>query len=102
MLVNLMTDPAVTRAVSAWPSVPRTVRLDANEQSDPWDMIWFAPGEWMDAARVPLELENSVMLTIKQNNLVYPDGSMPDQIRAYLIQRGRDLLGLPTPTRDGG
>jgi len=102
MQINLMTDPVVARAVSAWPSVPREINLDAGEKTDPWDMVWFAPGQWMEAARVPLEMEHSVMLTIKQNHLVYPDGTMPQQIRAYLVQRGRDLLGLPTPQQPGG
>jgi hypothetical protein len=58
-------------------------------------MIWFAPGLWVDAARIPRELEKSVMLTVRQNHLVYPDGTMPQKVRVYLEQRGRKLLGLP-------
>ena len=99
MMLNLMTDPAVARAVSAWPSVPRSITEDSASFKDPWNMIWFAPGLWMDAARIPRELEASIMLTIRQNHLVYPDGTMPPQVQAYLVQRGRDLLGLPAPTR---
>lgn len=95
--VNLMTDIMVARAVAAWPSVPREIKNNAYEYEDPWDMIWYAPGLWMDAARVPRELEKSVMLTVIQNHLVYPDGTMPQAVRAYLVQKGRELLGLPPP-----
>jgi len=102
MQVNLLTDPVVARAVSAWPSVPREILVDAGDEKDPWDMIWFAPGLWMEAARVPRNLESGVLLTIKQNHLVYPDGTMPQSVRAYLVQRGRDLLGLPPPQQNPG
>lgn len=97
MQVNLMTDPEVVRAVAAWPSVPREVRPDAPEKTDPWDMVYFASGLWMEAARIPRSLESSVLLTIRQNHLVYPDGTMPQQVRAYLIRRGSELIGLPAP-----
>lgn len=102
MQVNLMTDPLVARAVAAWPSVPRRINPDAHECSDPWDMVWYPVDLWMKAARIPREHEKSVILTITQNHLVYPDGEMPHQVRAYLVQRGRELLGLPVPQRSGG
>ena len=99
--VNMLVDNAVLRAVAAWPNVPREIRLKIDGTDDPWEMIWYAPGVWMDAARVPREIEDSVILAIRQNNLVYPDGTMPPQVHAYLVQKGRELLGLPAPKIEG-
>lgn len=97
--INLLTDSAVMRAVSAWAHVGREVRFDAYEMTDPWKMIWYAPGPWMEAARVPRSEERGVMLAIRQNHLVYPDGTLPKYVERYLIECGRSLLGLP-PTKE--
>lgn len=92
--VNLLSDASIVRAVAAWPMVPREVRLDATEKENPWDMVWYAPGVWMEAALIPPDMERSVMLTVKQNHLVYPDGDMPRYVRAYLVRRGKRLVGI--------
>lgn len=94
-MVNLLTDPMVLRAVAAWPNVKREVVLNAEKREDPWDMIWFAPAVWMEASRVPGRYFDGVMLCVKQNHLVYPDGTMPNAVKAFLMSAGKKLLGLP-------
>lgn len=94
-MVNFLTDPMVLRAVAAWPNVNREVLLNAEKKEDPWDMIWFAPSVWMDAARVPGRHCDGVILCVKQNHLVYPDGTMPNVVKAFLMSAGKKLLGLP-------
>lgn len=93
--VNLLTDEEVVRAVAAWPNVPREINKGASDMDDPWKMIWYAPGTWMDMARIPLQLELGVMLAVRQNNLIYPDGTLPRYVRMHLEENGRIMLGLP-------
>ena len=92
--VHHLTDKHILRAVAAWPHVPREIKENAVEYDNPWDMIWYAPGVWMDAAGIPKCMEKALMLAIRQNNLVYPDGSIPADVYAYLCKRGKELAGI--------
>jgi|GEM_PF-2832818 len=94
-MVNLLTDSLVVRAVAAWPNVERDVLYDATRTENPWAQIWYAAETWMMAARIPKDHREGVRVCVIQNHLVYPDGDIPQPVKAFLAQAGRDLLGLP-------
>jgi hypothetical protein len=85
----------VSRALVVWLNVKRKILDDAPTKSDPWDMIRYSLTDWMDLAGVRgWKTQRNVENTIRVNNLAYPDGTLPSSVNTYLIQQGREILGI--------
>lgn len=97
-LVIFLQDKFVAQAVLAWDGVDRQIIPEKHSVSDPWDMIWYSRIQWLEAAGVPKKMHKQIEKIIIHNNLVYPDGTKPDAVKAYLLTWGRELLGLAPPT----
>ena len=94
LLAHLLDDPYVVRAIVAWKNVPRKIcPIVLHEGLSPWSIIGYPVESWMKAARVPREEEKSVITCVLQNDLVYPDGTIPDVVREYLEESANLMLG---------
>jgi len=92
--VNMLSDDLLIRAIVAWPHVLREVKDGIRENMDPWDMVWYAPGAWMESAMIPRDMERVVMQAVIKNHLVYPDGTIPADVRSLLVKKGMKMAGI--------
>ena len=89
----VMSDERMKRLVIAWPVVRRKFRPgNASTMSDVWKLVEFSQREWAEKAGVPYyDLRDEDFTFLKENGLVFPDGTIPEDLRHMLVVEVRGL-----------
>lgn len=80
----------------AWPSVTRWVETPS-EDSDlhqAWNMTRWSARDWASLAHVDVEYITKSWRGIVKANLIYPDGTFPEEVRSLLEFRADQLIGV--------
>jgi hypothetical protein len=84
------------KMVAAWPNVRRWRVKDPMGDKRlhiTWHYINWEMTEWAILANIHDEVAWSCFYKLARQNIVYPDGTYPDQVADYLKQEVDDLLG---------
>ncbi len=96
-MVNAIS-PEMARAIAVWPNVPVSMYEIDKEggpgSSDPWEWVRFSYSSWQTLAGVRGDHWLGVARSVIGNHMVFPDGTLPQYIRAFLVSRAREIMGV--------
>lgn len=84
----LLVDDVAIRVIAVWPHIVRSIE-DAPVGSDVWGYVNFDISEWMHLADTGLTGFDFGELVdrLKTLRLIYPDGTLPEEVRQHIIYR---------------
>lgn len=88
-----LVDDELIKAIVAWPYVPKSfLKIEAENV---WELVRYRNEEWADIAGfVQPDRMRKISQRLIKLRLIYPDGSTPEDVNAFITHKLGKKLGL--------
>jgi len=93
-------DEEMLAAAIAWRFVEKTVSKKAKVERA-WDAVKYNEEEWADLSQLSVSRLKKAVKRLVQLNLIFPDGSLPKEVKAFAAAKATEHMGVKVKKKVG-